>query len=165
MLSRTLRCLGWHYLHPKNGRPLKQTRRFGDPRFINNEAAMIQGQWGLITSDFGMITSVQLENARLAILRRMPRNSFQLTMPASDREEFPVIRRAKESRMGGGKGNIHHFGYKLSTGVPLFELVGTGTNRLTKSQAEAIFLPAKVLIPLVTIVVPHGRVDEYNVFK
>ena len=126
---------------------------------------MIEGQWGLITADFGMLTQVQLENARLAILKRLPRNNFSLTMHGTAWEEFPMTKRPKESRMGGGKGNIHHFAYKLTTGVPIFEFVATSPYRLSQSEAEAIFLPARILLPLQTVVVPHGRVDEYSVFK
>ncbi len=78
MLRSSRSQLGWHYLHPSTGRPLRQTRRFGDPRYINNEAALITGQWALITADFGMITTTQLESARLAMLRRLPRGSCNL---------------------------------------------------------------------------------------
>ena len=55
------------YIHPKSGKPVKQPRQHGDPRYINNEAAMIRGIWGLITTDFGCITMSQMEEARLAI--------------------------------------------------------------------------------------------------
>jgi ribosomal protein L16/L10AE len=165
MLQRSTISLGWHYVHPKTGRPLKQTRRFGDPRYINNEAALIKGQWGLITSDFGMLTTTQLENARLAILRRLPRGSWNLIMH-TDYQEFPVIRKQPESRYGGGKSNIHHFAYKLTTGVPLFEIVPAATNKkLMQAEAEAVFMAGRVYLPLSTVVVPQGRVDEYSIFK
>ena len=146
------------------GRPLRQTRRFGDPRYINNEAALINGQWGLITSDFGMITVTQLENARLAILRRLPRGSWNLVMH-TDYEEFPVIRKAPESRYGGGKNNLHHFAFKFTTGVPLFEVFPAGKQRLHQVEAEAVFMAGRVFLPISTVVVPKGRVDEYTVFK
>jgi ribosomal protein L16/L10AE len=164
MLRRSLVVPAWHYVHPKTGRPIKQTRRYGDPRYINNEAALIEGQWGLITSDFGMISATQLENCRLAILRRMPRNAFTLVMH-TDYEEFPVVRKSPEARMGGGKANIHHFGYKFTTGIPLFEIAATGTQKLHQSEAEGIFMGGRIYLPIDTIVVPQGRVDEYTVFK
>lgn len=131
---------------------------------MNNEAALIKGLWGLITTDFGMVTQSQLENARLAILRRMPRGAFSLVMH-TDYEEFPVVKKSPESRMGAGKSNIHHFAYKFTTGIPLFEIVGLNNRRMTKAEAEGIFLAGRSFIPLETKVVPQGRVDEYNVFK
>jgi ribosomal protein L16/L10AE len=165
MLRATQTSRGWHYVHPNTGRPLRQTRRFGDPRYINNEAALIKGQWALITADFGMITTTHLENARLAILRRLPRGAFNL-VTHTDYQEFPIIRRAPESRYGGGKNNIHHFAYKFTTGVPLFELFpSTDHHRLHQVEAEAVFLPGKIALPLTTVVVPQGRVDEYRIFK
>jgi ribosomal protein L16/L10AE len=166
MLSRT-RCLsGWHYVHPVTGRPLRQTRKFGDPRYINNEAALIKGCWALITADFGMITTTQIENARLAMLRRIPRGSFNLIINTDTLQEYPVIRRAPESRYGGGKNNIQHFAFKLTTGIPLFELMpATDNYRLSQIEAEAIFMPGRIALPITTVVVPQGRVDEYTVFK
>ncbi len=154
----------YHYVHPKSGRPIRQYRKYGDPRYINNEAALIQGIWGLITTDFGMVTQTQMENARLAILRRLPRSAFSL-VTHSDFEEFPVVQKAVESRMGGGKSNIHHFAFKFTTGVPLFEIVATGNRKLTRAEAEGVFLAGRPFIPLETKVVPQGRVDEYTVFK
>lgn len=164
MLRSSITFLGYHYVHPKSGRPIRQFRKYGDPRFINNEAALIKGLWGLITADFGMVTQSQMENARLAILRRMPRGAFNLTMH-TDYEEFPVVKKSPESRMGAGKSNIHHFAYKFTTGVPLFEIIALGDRRLTQAEAEGIFLAGRPFIPLETRVVPQGRVDEYSVFK
>lgn len=164
MLRRTLSWAGWHYVHPKNGRPIKQARRYGDPRYVNNEAALIQGQWGLITADFGIITQTQMENARLAILRRLPKQHFSLVMH-TDYEEMPISLKPKESRMGGGYGPIAHFVYKLTTGIPLFEIMSLSKKKFTTAEANAVFLLGRSFLPLETVVVPQGRVDEYNVFK
>lgn len=164
MLAPSRIALAYHYVHPKTGRPIRQFRSYGDPRYINNEAALIKGLFGLITTDFGMVTQSQMENARLAILRRLPRGAFTLTMH-TDYEEFPVVKKSPESRMGAGKSNIHHFAYKFTTGVPLFEIVGLNNRRLTIAEAEGIFLAGRAFIPIETKVVPQGRVDEYSVFK
>ncbi|EPY30356.1 large subunit ribosomal protein L16 [Strigomonas culicis] len=164
MLRLTPVARAYHYVHPKSGRPIRQFRRYGDPRYINNEVARIEGLFGLITADFGMVTQSQLESARLAILRRMPRGAFVLNMH-TDYEEFPVVRKSPESRMGAGKSNIHHFAYKFTTGVPLFEIAPLSARRLSLAEAEGIFLAGRPFIPLQTVVVPRGRVDEYHVFK
>lgn len=50
----------YHYIHPKTGRPIRQMRHYGDPRYINNEVTLITGLFGLITVDFGMVTQSQL---------------------------------------------------------------------------------------------------------
>lgn len=164
IFRRTQPLLAYHYVHPKSSRPIRQYRKYGDPRYINNEVALIKGLYGLITVDFGMVTQSQLESARLAILRRIPRGAFSLVMH-TDFEEFPVVKKSPESRMGAGKSNIHHFAYKFTTGVPLFEIFPTGARRLNQAEAEGIFLAGRPFIPLQTAVVPRGRVDEYHVFK
>jgi ribosomal protein L16/L10AE len=164
MLRRSATAQGWHYVHPKTGKPLRQTRRFADPRYINNEAALIQGQWGLITADFGLITMTQMENARLAILRRIPRSQFTLNMH-TDYMESPIVKKNPEARFGGGKSNISVFAFKFTTGIPLFELAPIGNARITEAHANGIFLTARKFLPIETTVVPQGRVDEYTVFK
>lgn len=164
MLRASSSHLGWHYIHPKTGKPIRQVRNFADPRYINNEAALIQGQWGLITADFGLITMNQLENARLAILRRLPRASFSLVMH-NDFMEAPIIKKNGESRFGGGKSPINMFAFKFTTGVPLFEITGIGGVRLEQFQAEGIFMAGRAFLPIETVVVPQGRVDEYTIFK
>ena len=165
MLRPTGAALGWHYVHPKNGKPIKQVMEYGDSRYINNEAAMIKGQWGIITADFGVVTMAQMENARLGILRRMPRTTFTLQMH-NDYEEVSVCVRPKDARGGKGMPNIHHYTFKLTTGVPLFELMPINDGqRLMESEANSILLPGRLHIPLDTVVVPQGRVDEYHVFK
>ncbi|CAD2219330.1 large subunit ribosomal protein L16 [Angomonas deanei] len=164
MFSPSLCRRAYHYVHPKTGRPIKQFRKYGDPRYINNEVALIHSHYALITTDFGMVMQSQMEEARLAILRRMPRGAFALTVH-SDFEEFPIVQKSPESRMGAGKSNIHHFAYKFTTGVPLFEMVALSSRRLSQAEAEGIFLAGRPLLPLQTAVVPQGRVDEYHVFK
>ncbi len=168
MLRRRARVFGYDYVQPMNGKPIKQARDYGDPSYINNEPAMIRGQWALITADFGVVHPSFLENARLAILRRIPRVHFNLVMH-TDYEEFPMPRRANEARMGGGMPNIHHYSYKFTTCIPLFELQPTKAGKyehfIDQSDAELIFMPAKRIIPLATVVVPRGRVDEYTVFR
>ena len=165
MLRRSVAARGWHYVHPKTGKPMKQVMEYGDCRYINNEAALIKGQWGLITADFGVVTMAQVENARLAILRRMPRNGFTLQMH-SDYEEMSMCVRPKDARGGKGMPNIHHYTFKFTTGVPLFELIPVNDRiRLMESEANSVFLPGRLHIPLDTVVVPQGRVDEYHVFK
>ena len=164
MLRRSVTSCGWHYVHPKTGKPLRQTRKFADPQYINNEAALIEGQWGLITSDYGLVTMTHMENARLAVLRRMPRSKFTLTMH-TDYMESPIIKKNIESRFGGGKSALNSFAFKFTTGVPLFELAPLGPEKITRTQAENIFFTARQFIPLSTVVVPQGRVDEYSVFK
>ena len=164
MLHRTLTRRGWHYIHPKSGKPLKQPRRHGDPRYINNEAALIKGQWGLITLDFGVITMNQMEEARLGILQRIPPGGIFNLVMHTDYEEFPMGFKPTEGRMGKGKTQIHHFAFKFTTGIPLFEITGHSVV-LTKLEAEVIFLKGRGCLPIETVVVPQGRVDEYHVFK
>ena len=164
MLRTSAVFRGWHYIHPKTGKPLRQTRKFADPRYINNEVALINGQWGLITADFGLVTMTHIENARLAILRRMPRQMFSLTMH-TDYMEVPLVKKNVEARFGGGKSNLNTFAFKFSTGVPLFELAPLTTEKIPRVEAENIFMAAREMLPIPTTVVPQGRVDEYTVFK
>ncbi|KNH05554.1 50S ribosomal protein L16 [Perkinsela sp. CCAP 1560/4] len=174
MLQQCIIRRAWHYIHPKTGKPLRQPKSHGDPRYINNEAALIYGLWGLITTDFGCITVTQMEDARLAILQRMPTGGlFSLHMNA-DLEEFPVGFKPPESRMGKGKTGIHHYVFRVTTGIPLFEirfnpdkesaLHKSNKIYMHRAEAEVIFLKGRVCLPIETVVVPQGRVDEYNVF-
>jgi hypothetical protein len=34
-----------------------------------------------------------------------------------------------------------------------------------QAEAEAVFMAGRVYLPLSTVVVPQGRVDEYSIFK
>ena len=165
----------WHYIHPNTGKPLKQPRSHGDPRYINNEAALVRGLWGLITKDFGNITVTQMEDARLAILQRLPSGGlFQLHMN-TELEEFPMGFKPPEARMGKGKTTIHHYIFRVTTGVPLFEirfhpdkeaaLSQVSKMYMHRAEAEVIFLKGRLCLPIETIVVPQGRVDEYTVFR
>mmetsp|Transcript_11531 Transcript_11531/g.17459 ORF Transcript_11531/g.17459 Transcript_11531/m.17459 type:complete len:176 (-) Transcript_11531:50-577(-) len=175
MFHRCLIRQTWHYIHPKSGKPLKQPRSHGDPRYINNEAALIYGIWGLITKDFGCITVTQMEDARLAILQRLPSGGHFTLHMNTDMEEFPAGFKPPEARMGKGKTSIHHYIFRVTTGIPLFEIrfnpekeaVLQRSNKIFmhRSEAEVIFLKGRLCLPLETVVVPQGRVDEYNVFQ
>eukprot|EP00759_Apiculatamorpha_spiralis_P010764 PhF_6_TR17602/c0_g1_i1/m.26753/K02878/RP-L16, MRPL16, rplP; large subunit ribosomal protein L16 len=160
MFRSSPRSLGWHYIHPATGKPLKQPRRIGDCRYINNEVPLINGQWGLITKDFGPVTMMQLEEARLLILQRIP-NNYGLVMH-TDYPEYPIGFKPQEGRMGKGKTAIHHYIFKFTTGIPLFELTSASKYRLSRHEAEIVFLKARAALPIETVVVPQGRVDEYS---
>ena len=167
MLRRASPLLGWHYVHPMNGRPVRFDDDYKNPAYINNEVALIKGQWGLITSDFGIVSQSQLENARLAILKRMPRDIFTLHVH-TDYQEIPQCPRPREQRQGRGMPAIHHFAFKFTTGIPLFELIPIHKENgptITRAMANGIFLSGRMFIPVDTVVVPQGRVHEYSVFK
>ena len=175
MFKRCTTYRAWHYIHPTTGKPLKQPRSHGDPRYINNEAALIYGLWGLITKDFGNITMTQMEDARLAILQRMPSGGLFTLHMNTDLEEFPMGFKPPEARMGKGKTAIHHYIFRLTTGIPLFEIryhpdkeeamMKTHKVHMHRAEAEVIFLKGRLCLPIETVVVPQGRVDEYSVFK
>ena len=112
-----------------------------------------------------MINANQLENARLAIMRRLTKGLWNL-VTHTEYEEFPVVKKSPESRYGGGKSNINHFAFKFTTGIVIFELFPTNPSmRFHQVEAEAVFMAGRIFLPIQTVVVPQGRVDEYTVFK
>lgn len=97
----------------------------------NNTLAF--GSFGLMTEDFGWVTSRQLEAARRVLTRYVRRGGKIWTRIFPDR---PVTKKGNEVPMGGGKGSPDHYVATVKPGTVLFEMEGV----LEKDAQEALVL-------------------------
>ena len=107
------------------------------------------GDIGLMSLGTGWITSRQIEAARRAITHSIQRGGrvWVRIFPAK-----PVTRKAAETRMGGGKGDVYEYVATVRPGRMLFEMSGVSK----EAGKEALRLAAHKL-PLKTRVVIKGE--------
>ena len=79
------------------------------------------GTYGLKAIDPHYVTSRQIEAARRAIVRYIRRGGKVWIRIFPDK---PYTKRAAETRMGSGKGNVEHWVAAVKPGRILFELAG-----------------------------------------
>lgn len=79
------------------------------------------GTFGIKTLQPGMITSRQIEAARIAVTRFMKREGQVWIRIFPD---TPVTSKPAEVRMGKGKGALDHWAAKVAPGRILFEIEG-----------------------------------------
>jgi large subunit ribosomal protein L16 len=79
------------------------------------------GTYGLRAETSGQITSRQIESARRAITHFIKRGGriWIRIFPAT-----PTTKKPPETRMGGGKGDIHEYVLKIGPGRIMFEMSG-----------------------------------------
>lgn len=79
------------------------------------------GSFALQATDRDMLTSRQIEAARRAIVRYIPRGGKVWIRIFPDK---PITKRAAETRMGSGKGSVDHWVAPVRPGRVLFEMAG-----------------------------------------
>lgn len=79
------------------------------------------GTYALQAVEAEYITSRQIEAARRAIMRYIRRGGKVWIRIFPDK---PYTKRAAETRMGSGKGNVEHWVAKVKPGRVLFEMAG-----------------------------------------
>jgi large subunit ribosomal protein L16 len=79
------------------------------------------GDYGLVATDAGWITSRQIEAARIAITRQMERKGKIWIRIFPDK---PVTQKPAETRMGKGKGAPEYWVAVVKPGRVLFEIEG-----------------------------------------
>lgn len=96
------------------------------------------GEIGLMSMSAGWITSRQIEAARRAITHSIQRGGrvWIRIFPAK-----PITKKPAETRMGGGKGDIHEYVASVKPGRILFEMGGV----TEEVGAEALRLAAHKL--------------------
>lgn len=100
------------------------------------------GTFGIKSMDAGMLTSRQIEAARIAVTRYMKREGQVWIRIFPD---TPVTSKPAEVRMGKGKGALDHWSAKVEPGRMLFEIEGVSL----EIGKEALRLAAQKL-PVVT---------------
>ena len=104
------------------------------------------GDIGLKAASSGIISDRQLEAARRAITRKLKRDGkvWLKVFPS-----VPVTRKASESRMGKGKGNVSFWAVPVFGGKVLFEICGIPTGVAIEAlRAGGHKLPIKTKVVL-----------------
>lgn len=102
------------------------------------------GNIGLKAAKSATISARQIEAARQAIVRKLARKGklWIRIFP-----NIPITTKPTEVRMGKGKGNVSHWGVKVSAGTVLFEMYGIAKNvALTAFKTGGSKLPVKTVI-------------------
>ena len=79
------------------------------------------GEYGLLTTECGWITSRQIESGRRAIVRHLKRGGQVWIRIFPDK---PVTSRPPETRMGKGKGAVDHWVAVVKPGRIMYEIGG-----------------------------------------
>lgn len=107
------------------------------------------GEYGIMATGHGEITSRQVESARIAMTRHIKRGGKIWIKMFPDR---PVTKKPAEVRMGKGKGSVDHYVARVKPGRVLYEMEGVGEEVAT----EALKLAAAKL-PVKTRLIIKGR--------
>lgn len=79
------------------------------------------GEFGLQATECGRITSKQIEAARVAMTRSVKRGG-QIWVRVFPNK--PITKKAAETRMGSGKGNVEEWAAVIKPGRIIFEMAG-----------------------------------------
>ncbi len=103
-------------------------------------ATLFFGQFGLQATECGKITSKQLEASRVAMTRAIKRGG-QIWIRVFPHKS--VTKKAAETRMGSGKGNVEEWVAVIKPGRIIFEMDG-----IPKNEAFAALQLANHKLPL-----------------
>jgi len=107
-------------LMPKRIKYRKQMR--GRMRGKASRGAEVHfGDFGLQAVEPGWVSARQIESARRAMVRQMRRRGKVWIRIFPDK---PITKRAAESRMGKGKGNVEYWAAVVKPGRIMFEIGG-----------------------------------------
>lgn len=98
------------------------------------------GEFGLQAMECGRVTARQLEAARVAMTRAVKRGG-QIWIRIFPNK--PLTKKAAETRMGSGKGNVEEWAAVIKPGRILFEMGG-----ISKDEAFAALRLANAKLPL-----------------
>jgi len=102
------------------------------------------GDFGLKSTDWGRITSRQIEAARRTITRAIKRGGKIWIRIFPDK---PITQKPLEVRMGSGKGNVEYWVAQVQPGRVIFEIAG-----VTEELAREAFKLASAKLPISTTV-------------
>lgn len=128
-------------LSPKRVKRRKQFRpSLAGKANCGNEVSF--GDFGIMASTAGRLSSRQIEASRIAISRSVKRGGKMWTRIFP---HIPVTKKPAETRMGSGKGNPEFWEAIVYPGTVLFELGG-----VTAEQAKEAFRLAGHKLPIKT---------------
>src|SRR5512142_2344374 len=106
------------------------------------------GDFGMLATENGRLTSRQIEAGRLAITRKVKRQGNLWIRVFPDK---PVTKKPLEVRMGSGKGAVEGYVAVVKPGRVLFEISG-----VTEKEAREAFALAAAKLPIETKVLIRG---------
>jgi large subunit ribosomal protein L16 len=106
------------------------------------------GEYGLAATECGWLTSRQIEAARVAITRYVKRGGKIWIRIFPDK---PITKKAAETRMGTGKGNVEYYVAVVKPGRVLYEMSG-----VDDATAKKAFSLAMHKLPVSTRMVKRG---------
>ncbi len=83
------------------------------------------GEFGLQAAECGRITAKQIEAARVAMTRHVKRGGSIWVRIFPHK---PITKKAAETRMGSGKGNVEEWAAMIKPGRIIFEMAGVPQN-------------------------------------
>jgi large subunit ribosomal protein L16 len=134
----------YKYRKQMRGRMKGKARRGAEVHF---------GDYGLQALEPSWITARQIEACRRAMVRAMKRRGKVWIRIFPDK---PITKRAAESRMGKGKGDVEFYAAVVKPGRILFEIGGD----VAESTAREAMRLASYKLPIKTKVVRREEVGE-----
>ncbi len=114
-------------------------------------ASLAFGEYGLQTLESGKLTSRQIEAARIAITRHVKRGA-KLWIRVFPHK--PITKKAAETRMGKGKGDVDSYVAPIKRGTMIYEISG-----LEHELAKEAFRLASHKLPVKTRMVTREQGD------
>jgi large subunit ribosomal protein L16 len=106
------------------------------------------GDFGMLATENGRLTSRQIEAGRMAITRKVKRQGNLWIRVFPDK---PVTKKPLEVRMGSGKGAVEQWVAVIKAGRVLFELSGVSAD-----EAKEAFRIAGSKLPIATKFLARG---------
>lgn len=110
------------------------------------------GEYGIQTLEAGMITSNQIESARIAMTRHVKRGGKVWIKLFPDK---PITKKPAETRMGKGKGAVEFWVAPVKPGRVMFEMSG-----VAEPVARRALELAAYKLPIKTKFVKGGEMNE-----
>ena len=110
------------------------------------------GEYGIQALEAGMITSNQIESARIAMTRHVKRGGKVWIKLFPDK---PITRKPAETRMGKGKGAVEFWVAPVKPGRVMFEMSG-----VAEPVARRALELAAYKLPIKTKFVKGGEMNE-----
>jgi large subunit ribosomal protein L16 len=134
-------------LSPKRTKFRKQQK--GKNRGLASRGTSVDfGDFGMLATENGRLTSRQIEAGRMAITRKVKRQGNLWIRVFPDK---PVTKKPLEVRMGSGKGSVEFWVAVIKAGRVLFELSG-----VTAAEAKEAFRIAGSKLPIATRFLSRG---------
>jgi len=116
-------------LMPKRTKFRKQQK--GNIRGLSKRGNFVAfGDFGMQSLERGLIRSNEIESCRVAITRAFNRKGGVWTRIFPDK---PITKKAAETRMGSGKGDIDHYSAPVKPGRILFEVGNVSREQARKA--------------------------------